>query len=42
MIAYAGEDVDEGEHSSITDGNAHLYTHSGNKYGCFLENWEST
>ena len=40
--AYAGEDVQEGEHSSIAGEKENLYNHFGNQYGGFSENWQST
>ena len=40
-IAYAGEDVASREHSSTAGGSANLYSHFGNQYGGFSENWES-
>ena len=39
-IADAGEDVEQGEHSSTAGGSANLYNHSGNQFGGFSENWE--
>ena len=42
MIAYAGEDVEWGEHSSIVGGNANSCSHCGNQCGGFSGNWEST
>ena len=33
MIVYAGEDVEQGEHSSTADGSSNLHSHFGNKYG---------
>ena len=42
MIASAGVDVEQEEHSSIVGRNANLYNHSGNQQGSFSENWEST
>ncbi|KAM7317820.1 hypothetical protein ACRRTK_022557 [Alexandromys fortis] len=33
MIAFAGEDVEEGVHSSIAGGNANLCNHFGNQCG---------
>ena len=38
-VSYAG-DVDQGEHSSLADRSASLYSHFGNQYGIFLGNWE--
>ena len=37
MMAYAGEDVELGEHSSITGWNANFYNHFRNQYGDFPE-----
>ena len=34
----AGEDVEQGEHSSIACGSANLYNHVGNQFGSFSEN----
>jgi hypothetical protein len=39
MTEDAGEDVDKEEHSSIADGIASLYNHSGNHSGGSSENW---
>jgi hypothetical protein len=36
--AYAGEDVERGEHSSIAVGTETLYNHSGNQSASFSEN----
>ena len=41
MIAYAGEVVEQGEHSSIAGGNAKLCKHFGYQCSGFSENWES-
>jgi hypothetical protein len=38
--ADAGQDVENGEYSSIADGIANLYTHSGNQFGSSSENWK--
>ena len=38
---YTEEDVELGEHSSTADGSGNLYSHFGNQYGSFSENWES-
>ena len=38
--AHAGEDVEQGEHSSIADGSANLYINFGNQFDNFSENWE--
>ena len=40
VTAHAGEDVEQGEHSSIAGGSANLYNHFGNQFGGFSENWE--
>ena len=37
---HAGEDVEEGEHSSIAGGSANWYNHSENQSACFSENWK--
>ena len=37
MIAYAREGEEQGEHSSIANGSAKLYSHFGNQYGSFSE-----
>ena len=42
MIAYAEENVEKGEHSSIAGRNTNLYNQFGNQYGGFSENWETT
>ena len=42
MIAYAGEDVEEGEYSSIAGGSENWYNHFLNHHDSFSENWEST
>ena len=34
VTAHAGKDVEQGEYSSIAGGNAKLYNHYGNQYGC--------
>jgi hypothetical protein len=39
VTADAGEDVEKEEHSSIADGIANLYNHSGNQSGGSSENW---
>ena len=31
LTAHAGEDVEQGEHSSIADGSANLYSHYRNQ-----------
>ena len=31
VITHAGEDVEQGEHSSIAAGSANLYNHFGNQ-----------
>ena len=40
VAAHAGEDVEQGEFSSISAGIADLYKHCGNEVGSFSENWE--
>ena len=40
VTADAGEDVEQGEHSSIAGGIAHLYNHFENQFGSFSETWE--
>ena len=35
-----GEDVKKEENSSISDGIANWYYHSGNQFGGFSENWK--
>ena len=40
VIAHAGEDVEQGEHSSIASGSPHLYNQFGNQYSGSSENWE--
>ena len=37
---HAGENTEKEEHSSIADGIASWYNHSGNKSGCSSENWK--
>jgi hypothetical protein len=39
-MAYAGEDVEQGEHLSIDDWSENLYMHFGSQYGNFPENWK--
>ena len=39
VTADAGKDVEKEEHSSIVDGIASLYNHSGNQSGGSSENW---
>jgi hypothetical protein len=39
VTADAGEIVEKEEHSSIADGIASWYNHSGNQFGSFSENW---
>jgi hypothetical protein len=39
VTADAGEVVEKVEHSSITDGIASWYNHSGNQFGGSSENW---
>ena len=40
--SHTGKDVEQERHSSIASGNANLYSHYGNQYGSFSENWDST
>ena len=40
MTVYAGEDVEQGKYFSTAGGSTHLYSHFGNQYGGFSENWE--
>jgi hypothetical protein len=40
VTTHAGEDVEQGEHFSITAGSANLYNHFGNQFGGFSENWK--
>lgn len=35
MTAHAGEDVEQGEHSSIAGQCVNLYNHFGNQFGGF-------
>jgi hypothetical protein len=37
VTAHAGEDVEQGEHSSIAGENANLYNHCENQFGGFSE-----
>jgi hypothetical protein len=39
-IAHAGEDVEQGEHSSTAEGSAHFHNHFGNQFGQLSENWK--
>lgn len=39
MISYTGEDLEQGELSSMTTGNANLHGHYGNKCGSSSERW---
>ena len=41
VVAYPGEDMQQGEHASIDDVSANLYSHFGNEHGGFSENWKS-
>ena len=40
MRDHAGEDMEQGENSSIVNGRAKLYRHFEHQYGGFSENWE--
>jgi len=42
VTAHAGEDAEQGDHSSIAGGSANLYSHYGNQCGGSLGRWEST
>ena len=42
VTAHAGEDVAQGECSSIAGGSANLHNHFGNQYSSFSEDWEVT
>jgi hypothetical protein len=37
--AHVGKDVEQGEHF-IAGGSANFYSHSGNQFDGFSENWE--
>ena len=37
--AHAGEDVEQGEHSSIAGGSANLGNHFGTEFSDFSESW---
>jgi hypothetical protein len=40
MIAHAGEDVEQEEHSFTAGGNANWHSHYGSLHGVFSENYE--
>ena len=40
MTAYAGEDVEQGEYSFITDGRANVCSHFGGQHGSVSKNGE--
>jgi hypothetical protein len=40
LTAHGGEDVKQGEHSSIAGENTDLHNHFGKQVDGFLENWE--
>jgi hypothetical protein len=40
MTTFVGKDVEKEEHSTITDGIANWYNHSGNQSGGYSENWK--
>jgi hypothetical protein len=40
VTVHAGENVEQREHSSISDEHANLYNHFGNQSGDFSENWK--
>lgn len=42
VITHVGEDLEQGKHSSIVSGSAHLYSHFENQYAKFSENLELT
>ena len=39
VITHAREDMEEGEYSSIADESTNLYSHFGNQYDNFSENF---
>lgn len=39
VIADAGNDVEKGDHSSISGGTASYYNHCGNQSGGSSDNW---
>lgn len=40
LLAHIGEDVEQGEHSSIFGGSANLYKNFGNQFDNLSGNWE--
>jgi hypothetical protein len=40
VTAHVGEDMENGEHSSIAVGIENWYNHSGNQPGGSSENWK--
>jgi hypothetical protein len=40
VTEHVVKNVKKGEHSSVTDGIATCYNHSGNQSRVFSENWE--
>jgi hypothetical protein len=40
VTAYAGREVEQGEHSSIAGRRVILLKHFGNQFSGFIENWE--
>jgi hypothetical protein len=40
MTDHAGEEMDQGDHSSIAGGSKKFYSHFGNQYSGFSENWQ--
>jgi hypothetical protein len=40
VIVHAGNDMEQGEHSSIAGRSTNLNSHYGNQYGSFLESWD--
>lgn len=41
MMVRAATEAEEGDHSSISDGDANLHSHRGNQCGSSSERWES-
>lgn len=42
VTAHADNDLEQGKCSSTAGGHSNLYSHFGNQYGHFLDNWELT
>ena len=40
VTAHAGEDEEQGKHTSIAGESANLYNYCGNQFGGFLGNWK--